>query len=116
MAGQGRWVGLGLVASLLIAHFPPSKGQAEECCPYKTVENSIIEKFNGFYTLLNDSQKREETCNDGCIYEREGFEYCFVTKPGELLIRPLAYLVCEVGKTTSEGVQMLNTITTAEKH
>ena len=109
-------MGLGLVASLLIAHFPPSKGQVEECCPYKTVENSIIEKFNGFYTLLNDSQKREETCNDGCIYERDGFEYCFVTKPGELLIRPLAYLVCQVGKTTSEDVQILIAITTAENN
>ena len=39
----------------------------------------------------------------------------FVTKPGELLIRPLAYLVCQVGKTRSEGVQMFITIT-AEKN
>ena len=100
-------MGLGLVASLLIAHFPSSNCQAQqECCPFKTVENSIIEKFNGFYTLLNDSQKREETCNDGCIYERDGYEYCFVNKPGQVLIRPLAHLVCEVGKTRSEGVQM----------
>ena len=101
---------LGLAASLLIAHFPSSSGQEEQCSPFKTVKNSIIDKFNGAYNLLNDSQKREETCNDGCIYERDGYEYCFVNRPGQLLIRPLAHLVCEVGKTRSEGVQMLISI------
>ena len=93
----------GFIAFLFSA-FPTIHGQEQECCPFKTVENSIIEKFNGAYTLVNDSQKREATCNDGCIYERNGFEYCFVIKPGELLIRPLAYVVCEVGKTRAEGV------------
>ena len=93
----------GFIAFLFSA-FPISHGQEQECCPFKTVENSIIEKFNGAYTLVNDSQKREDTCNDGCIYERNGFEYCFVIKPGELLIRPLAYVVCEVGKTREEVV------------
>ena len=92
----------GFIAFLFSA-FPIIHGQEQECCPFKTVENSIIEKFNGAYTLVNDSQKREDTCNDGCIYERNGFEYCFVIKPGELLIRPLAFVVCEVGKTRAKG-------------
>ena len=81
----------------LVSLFAMAHGQEQECCPFKTVENSAIEKFNGGYTLVNDSKARGDVCNDGCIYSRNGFEYCFVVKPGELLIRPLAYVVCEVG-------------------
>ena len=81
----------------LFSLFAMAHGQEQECCPFKTLENSAIEKFNGGYTLVNDSKARGDVCNDGCIYSRNGFEYCFVVKPGELLIRPLAYVVCEVG-------------------
>ena len=98
----GLSIRLGFLA-LLLSALSTIHAQEQECCPFKTVENSIIEKFNGAYTLVNDSQKREDACNDGCIYERNGFEYCFVIKPGELLIRPLAYVVCQVGKTSAES-------------
>ena len=87
----------GFIAFLLSGFPTSSHGEEQECCPFKTVENSAIEKFNGGYTLVNDSKARGDVCNDGCIYSRNGFEYCFVVKPGELLIRPLAYVVCEVG-------------------
>ena len=89
---------LGFIAFLFSA-FPTSHGQEQECCPFKTVENSIIEKFNGAYTLVNYSQKRKDTCNDGCIYEKNGLKYCFVFKPGKL-----AHVVCKVGKTRAESV------------
>ena len=88
----------GFIAFLFSA-FPTSHGQEQECCPFKTVENSIIEKFNGAYTLVNYSQKRKDTCNDGCIYEKNGLKYCFVFKPGKL-----AHVVCKVGKTRAESV------------
>ena len=88
----------GFIAFLFSA-FPTIHGQEQECCPFKTVENSIIEKFNGAYTLVNYSQKRKDTCNDGCIYEKNGLKYCFVFKPGKL-----AHVVCKVGKTRAEGV------------
>ena len=52
--------------------------------------------LDGTYELKEDEKtKREEVCLDGCVYTREGQEYCFRSEP--LATSP--DVVCESGET-----------------
>merc|ERR1712156_1013013 len=77
---MGQSIQLVLIVSLL-SLFPGSQGQGEECCAVKVVENSPDSSLDGTYTLSDNGAKREEICIDGCVYERDGLEYCFISKP-----------------------------------
>ena len=62
--------------------FPESQGQREECCAVKVVNNSADISLDGTYTLTAHSdEKIEDICIDGCVYQRDGLEYCFISKP-----------------------------------
>merc|ERR1711963_647638 len=74
---MGQSIQLVLIVSLL-SLFPGSQGQGEECCAVKVVENSPDSSLDGTYTLSDNGAKREEICIDGCVYERDGLEYCFI--------------------------------------
>merc|ERR1712168_905545 len=79
----------------LISLFPGSQCQTEECCATKVVENSPDPSLDGTYTLASDGEKREDICIDGCVYERDGLEYCFISKP----VAEAADVVCDDGFT-----------------
>merc|ERR1712168_80555 len=79
----------------LISLFPGSQCQTEECCATKVVENSPDPSLDGTYTLASDGEKREDICIDGCVYERDGLEYCFISKP----VAESADVVCDDGFT-----------------
>merc|ERR1712168_1043797 len=83
----------------LISLFPGSQCQTEECCATKVVENSPDPSLDGTYTLASNGEKREDICMDGCVYERDGLEYCFISKP----VAESADVVCEDGPTGSAG-------------
>merc|ERR1711990_288185 len=70
-------------------------GQTEECCSTKVVENSPDSSLDGTYTLASNGAKREDICIDGCVYERGGLEYCFISKP----VAESADVVCDDGFT-----------------
>merc|ERR1712193_391757 len=93
---MGQSIQLVLIVSLL-SLFPGSQGQGEECCAVKVVENSPDSSLDGTYTLSDNGAKREEICIDGCIYERDGFEYCFISKP----VAESADVQCDDGFTGS---------------
>ena len=63
----------------LLSFFPGNLGQAdEECCSTKVVKFPTPNPLDGVYTLLvSEGAKREDICIDGCVYTREGLEYCF---------------------------------------
>merc|ERR1712088_1070672 len=81
----------------LLSLFPGSQGQGEECCAVKVVENSPDSSLDGTYTLSDNGAKREEICIDGCVYERDGLEYCFISKP----VAESADVQCDDGFTGS---------------
>merc|ERR1711990_1279122 len=81
----------------LLSLFPGSQCQTEECCATKVVENSPDASLDGTYTLASDGEKREDICIDGCVYERDGLEYCFISKP----VAEAADVVCDDGFTGS---------------
>ena len=56
-------------------------GQADgECCSTKVVKFPTPNPLDGVYTLLvSEGAKREDICIDGCVYTREGLEYCFIS-------------------------------------
>merc|ERR1712193_405301 len=81
----------------LLSLFPGSQGQGEECCAVKVVENSPDSSLDGTYTLSDNGAKREEICIDGCVYERDGLEYCFISKP----VDESADVQCDDGFTGS---------------
>merc|ERR1712117_103955 len=91
---MGQKIQLVLIVSLL-SLFPGSQGQGEECCAVKVVENSPDSSLDGTYTLSDNGAKREDICIDGCVYERDGGEYCFISKP----IAESADVVCDDGFT-----------------
>merc|ERR1712038_1038568 len=93
---MGQSVQLVLIVSLL-SLFPGSQGQGEECCAVKVVENSPDSSLDGTYTLSDNGAKREEICIDGCVYERDGLEYCFISKP----VAESADVQCDDGFTGS---------------
>merc|ERR1711990_287758 len=70
-------------------------GQTEECCSTKVVENSPDSSLDGTYNLASNGEKREDICIDGCVYERGGLEYCFISKP----VAESADVVCDDGFT-----------------
>ena len=66
----------------LVTLFPESQGQRGECCAVKVVNNSADISLDGTYTLTAHSNtKREDICIDGCVYQRDGLEYCFISTP-----------------------------------
>merc|ERR1712076_262062 len=78
---MGRSIQFVLIFSLL-SLFPGSQG--EGCCPTKVVTDSPGDgSLDGTYNLVSDEEeeKREDICIDGCVYERDGLEYCFISKP-----------------------------------
>merc|ERR1712001_314354 len=81
---MGRSIQFVLIFSLF-SLFPGSQGQGEICCPTKVVTNSPDGSgLDGTYNLKEDEgedNKREDICIDGCVYERDGLEYCFISKP-----------------------------------
>merc|ERR1711990_1050029 len=81
----------------LLSLFPGSQCQTEECCATKVVENSPDASLDGTYNLASDGEKREDICIDGCVYERDGLEYCFISKP----VAEAADVVCDDGFTGS---------------
>merc|ERR1712038_1165700 len=91
---MGQSIQLVLIVSLL-SLFPGSQGQGEECCAVKVVENSPDPSLDGTYTLASDGEKREDICIDGCVYERDGLEYCFISKP----VAESADVQCDAGFT-----------------
>merc|ERR1712038_12965 len=91
---MGQSIQLVLIVSLL-SLFPGSQGQGEECCAVKVVENSPDPSLDGTYTLASNGEKREDICIDGCVYERDGLEYCFISKP----VAESADVVCDDGFT-----------------
>merc|ERR1712156_1069273 len=93
---MGQSIQLVLIVSLL-SLFPASHGQGEECCAVKVVENSPDSSLDGTYTLSDNGAKREEICIDGCVYERDGLEYCFISKP----VAESADVQCDDGFTGS---------------
>merc|ERR1711962_1137567 len=93
---MGQSIQLVLIVSLL-SLFPGSQGQGEECCAVKVVENSPDSSLDGTYTLSDNGAKREEICIDGCVYERDGLEYCFISKP----VAESADVQCDDGSTGS---------------
>merc|ERR1712109_155993 len=93
---MGQSIQLVLIVSLLLL-FPGSQGQGEECCAVKVVENSPDSSLDGTYTLSDNGAKREEICIDGCVYERDGLEYCFISKP----VAESADVQCDDGFTGS---------------
>merc|ERR1712223_1522980 len=95
-AEMGQSIQLVLIVSLL-SLFPGSQGQGEECCAVKVVENSPDSSLDGTYTLSDNGAKREEICIDGCVYERDGLEYCFISKP----VAESADVQCDDGFTGS---------------
>ena len=54
---------------------------AKECCETKIVENAPNENLNGVFTLKSAGRKRATICMDGCVYVRDGEEFCFIEKP-----------------------------------
>merc|ERR1711963_390826 len=93
---MGQSIQLVLIVSLL-SLFPGSQGQGEECCAVKVVENSPDSSLDGTYTLSDNGAKREEIYIDGCVYERDGLEYCFISKP----VAESADVQCDDGFTGS---------------
>merc|ERR1711963_1241106 len=93
---MGQSIQLVLIVSLL-SLFPGSQGQGEERCAVKIVENSPDSSLDGTYTLSDNGAKREEICIDGCVYERDGLEYCFISKP----VAESADVQCDDGFTGS---------------
>merc|ERR1711953_283637 len=93
---MGQSIQLVLIVSLL-SLLPGSQGQGEECCAVKVVENSPDSSLDGTYTLSDNGAKREEICIDGCVYERDGLEYCFISKP----VAESADVQCDDGFTGS---------------
>merc|ERR1712088_230756 len=91
---MGQSIQFVLIFSLL-SLFPGSQCQTEECCSTKVVENSPDPSLDGTYTLASDGEKREDICIDGCVYERDGLEYCFISKP----VAESADVVCDGGFT-----------------
>merc|ERR1711970_1017544 len=91
---MGQSIQFVLLVSLL-SLFPGSQCQVEECCSTKVVENSPDASLDGTYTLASDGEEREDICIDGCVYERDGLEYCFISKP----IAESADVVCDDGFT-----------------
>ena len=76
----------------LVTLFPESQGQRGECCAVKVVNNSADISLDGTYTLTAHSNtKREDICIDGCVYQRDGLEYCFISKP----VAESADVVCD---------------------
>merc|ERR1712130_417925 len=61
----------------------------------KVVENSPDSSLDGTYNLASNGDKREDICIDGCVYERDGLEYCFISKP----VDESADVVCDDGFT-----------------
>merc|ERR1712130_489938 len=66
-----------------------------ECCSTKVVENSPDSSLDGTYNLASNGDKRDDICIDGCVYERDGLEYCFISKP----VAESADVVCDDGFT-----------------
>ena len=94
---MGQSIGFVLIFSLF--WFYPSKCQTEECCSTKVVNNSPDSSLDGTYTLASNGEKKEDICINGCVYAREGLEYCFISKPKA----ESADVVCEDGSTGSTG-------------
>jgi len=68
---------------LLVALLAGVHGQSP-CCPTKVVAGGPDPSLAGRYALLQVTGRegrREEECLDGCVYAREGEEYCFVATP-----------------------------------
>merc|ERR1740136_407753 len=56
-----------------------------QCCTKKIVTGATAEAKGlvGTYTLLNDvADDKNPACFDGCVYVREGEEYCFQAVAG----------------------------------
>merc|ERR1712168_293931 len=84
-----------LIGFVLIFFFYPSRGQVEQCCSTKVVTDTPDPSLDGTYTLASNGEKREDICIDGCVYERDGLEYCFISKP----VAESADVVCDDGFT-----------------
>ena len=81
-----------ILAFLLVAAFWRTILAPDDCCPIKIVSDALEENFglNGVYTLkTKEASKPDPKCMDGCVYMRDNEEYCFVERPG-------AIVVCEV--------------------
>lgn len=68
---------------LLVALLAGVHGQSP-CCPTKVVAGGPDPSLAGRYALLQVTGRegrREEECLDGCVYAREGEQYCFVATP-----------------------------------
>ena len=49
----------------------------------RTVLNSAPDSgLNGVYTFKEEGETGEDICVDGCIFERDGEEYCFIEASG----------------------------------
>ena len=76
---MGHTIGFVLIFSWF--WFYPSLCKTEDCCTTRVVNNSPDSSFDGTYTLISNGEKKEDICMDGCVYSREGDEYCFISKP-----------------------------------
>jgi len=75
------WLLLGILAIKTTAQ---TTGPAAECCKTKTVTNAPAaqEYLNGEYTLKSPGKdKPHENCADGCVYTKDGEDYCFMDVP-----------------------------------
>ena len=52
-----------------------------DCCPTKVVSGAPDPALDGEYLLREFGLKREEACVDGCVYERSGDQFCFMSMP-----------------------------------
>merc|ERR1719167_86431 len=75
------WLLLGILAIQTSAQ---TTGPAAQCCNTKTVTNAPAaqEYLNGEYTLKSPGKdKPHENCADGCVYTKDGEDYCFMDVP-----------------------------------
>ena len=47
------------------------------CCPKIIVPNIGLD-YAGIYTFVRFDQNIDESCLDGCVYIKDGDEYCFI--------------------------------------
>merc|ERR1719158_1973585 len=72
------------------------------CCEVKTVTNAPAgnENLNGEYLLKDTADdKPHENCADGCVYTKDGEEYCFMNVP----VDQAAEISCDIPSGGPEG-------------
>merc|ERR1711962_175557 len=101
--------GIPLVLAFLSLFFLPvshtsTSTTPHECCPTQKVENAPKAWMDGEYILVDEGPKREAICVNGCVYEKDGKEYCFVDGQDESPPVQNAEVFCQAPKTTTPGI------------